>query len=120
MWQKLMIFTSEGSLHDGQPVHRAIVQRLRRSGARGATALRGVWGFAGSHPPHGDRLFQLGRRVPVLTVVVDSPERIAESFTAVDELTAEHGVVSSEMVPAVATVSGRDRHGGLGLARYSY
>jgi PII-like signaling protein len=120
MWQKLMIFTSEGSLHDGQPVHRAIVQRLRRSGARGATALRGVWGFAGSHPPHGDRLFQLGRRVPVLTVVVDSPERIAESFTAVDELTAEHGVVSSEMVPALATVSGRDRHGGLGLARYSY
>jgi PII-like signaling protein len=120
MWQKLMIFTSEGSLHDGQPVHRAIVQRLRRSGARGVTALRGVWGFAGSHPPHGDRLFQLGRRVPVLTVVVDSPERIAESFTAVDELTAEHGVVSSEMVPALATVSGRDRHGGLGLARYSY
>jgi PII-like signaling protein len=120
MWQKLMIFTSEGSLHDGQPVHRAIVQRLRRSGAHGATALRGVWGFAGSHPPHGDRLFQLGRRVPVLTVVVDTPERIAESFAAVDELTAEHGVVSSEMVPALATVSGRDRHGGLGLARYSY
>jgi PII-like signaling protein len=120
MWQKLMIFTSEGSLHDGQPVHRAIVQRLRRSGARGATALRGVWGFAGSHPPHGDRLFQLGRRVPVLTVVVDTPEQIAESFAVVDELTAEHGVVSSEMVPALATVSGRDRHGGLGLARYSY
>jgi PII-like signaling protein len=120
MWQKLMIFTSEGSLHDGQPVHRAIVQRLRRSGARGATALRGVWGFAGSHPPHGDRLFQLGRRVPVLTVVVDSPERIAESFGVVDELTAEHGVVSSEMVPALTTVSGRARHGGLGLARHSY
>ena len=76
MWQKLMIFTSEGALHDGQPVHRAIVQQLRRSGARGATALRGIWGFAGSRRPHGDRLFQLGRRVPVLTVVIDSPERI--------------------------------------------
>ena len=50
MWQKLMIYTSEGALHDGQPVHRAIVQRLRRSGARGATALRGVWGFAGGRP----------------------------------------------------------------------
>ena len=120
MWQKLMIFTSEGSLHDGRPVHREIVQRLRRSGARGATALRGIRGFAGSHPPHGDRLFQLGRRVPVLTVVVDSPDRIAESFAVVDELTAEHGVVSSEMVPALTTVSGTDRHGGLGLARHSY
>ena len=50
MWQKLMIYTSEGSLSDGRPVHRAIVQELRRSGARGATAIRGVWGFAGSRP----------------------------------------------------------------------
>ena len=120
MWQKLMIFTSEGSLHDGRPVHREIVARLRRSGARGATALRGIRGFAGSHPPHGDRLFQLGRRVPVLTVVVDAPDRIAESFAVVDELTAEHGVVSSEMVPALTTISGAERHGVPGLARHSY
>ena len=120
MWQKLMIFTSEGALHDGQPVHRAIVHRLRRSGARGATALRGIWGFAGSHRPQGDRLLQLGRRVPVLTVVVDAPERIAASFTLIDELTGDHGVVSSEMVPALTAVSGTDRHGGLRLARHFY
>jgi PII-like signaling protein len=120
LWQKLMILTSEGDLHDGQPVHRAIVGRLRRSGARGATALRGVWGFAGDRDPHGDRLLQLGRRVPVLTVVVDAPERIAASFAVVDELTREHGVVTSEMVPALAVVSGTARHGGLRLARHSY
>lgn len=116
MWQKLMVHTSESTLHDGQPVHRAIVQRLRRSGARGATALRGVWGFAGDGPPHGDRLFQLGRRVPVLTVVIDSPERIAASFAVVDELTARHGVVTSEMIPALAGADGD----GLQLARHRY
>ena len=120
MWQKLMIFTCEGALHDGQPVHRAIVQRLRRSGARGATALRGIWGFAGNHTPHGDRLLQLGRRVPVLTIVIDSPERIAASFPLIDELTGNHGVVSSEMVPALTAVSGTALHGGLRLARHSY
>jgi PII-like signaling protein len=120
MWQKLMIFTSEGELYDGQPVHRAIVQRLRRSGVRGATALRGIWGFAGNHTPHSDRLLQFGRRVPVLTVVIDSPEAIAASFTLIDELTGDHGVVSSEMVPALTAVSGTDRHGGLRLARHSY
>jgi PII-like signaling protein len=120
MWQKLMIFTSEGSLYDGQPVHRAIVQQLRRSGAHGATALRGIWGFAGHHSPHGDRLLQLGRRVPVLTVVIDSPGRIAASFALIDELTRDHGVVSSEMVPALSAANGTDRRGGLRLARYSY
>jgi PII-like signaling protein len=118
IWQKLMVFTSEDAQHDGMPVHRAVVQRLRRSGARGATALRGIWGFAGADVPHGDRLLQLGRRVPVLTVVIDSPERIAASFDLIDEITGQHGVVSSEMVPALAAVGGED--GGLGLARHSY
>ena len=56
----------------------------------------------------------------MLTVVVDAPERIAESFAVVDELTAEHGVVSSEMVPALTAIGGAERHGGLGLARHSY
>ena len=28
-----------------------------RGGASGATSLRGIWGFSGDHPPHGDRLF---------------------------------------------------------------
>jgi PII-like signaling protein len=120
MWQKLMIYTSEGSLSDGRPVHRAIVQELRRSGARGATAIRGVWGFAGSRRPHGDRLFQLGRRVPVLTIVIDSPERIPASFSIIDDLTREHGVVTSEMVPALTTMTGTTRHGGLRLARHRY
>ena len=117
MWQKLMIYTSEGALHGGQPVHRAIVQRLRRSGARGATALRGVRGFAGNDPPHGDRLLQLGRRVPVLTVVIDAPDRVAASFAVVDELTGGHGVVTSEMVPALAGDADGD---GLRLARHPY
>jgi PII-like signaling protein len=104
VWQKLMVYTSERSLHDGQPVHRALIRRLRRSGARGATALRGMWGFQGQAAPHGDRLLQLGRRVPMVTIIIDTPDRIATSFDIVDELTAEHGVVTSELVPALPRV----------------
>ena len=33
LWQKLMIHTSEATLHDGVPIHRAIVRRLRESRA---------------------------------------------------------------------------------------
>ena len=105
VWQKLMVHTSERALHDGQPVHRALVRRLRVSGARGATALRGMWGFHGDTAPHGDRLLQLGRRVPVVTIVIDTPDRIASSFDIVDELTAEHGVVTSEIVPALTGIT---------------
>ncbi|MDQ2791668.1 MAG: hypothetical protein DLM60_14360 [Pseudonocardiales bacterium] len=117
VWQKLMVHTSERALHDGQPVHRALVRRLRASGARGATALRGMWGFHGETAPHGDRLLQLGRRVPVVTIIVDTPDRIATSFDIVDELTTEHGVVTSEMVPALAAVTDESRRADLRLAQ---
>ncbi|HEY6493491.1 MAG TPA: DUF190 domain-containing protein [Trebonia sp.] len=106
VWHKLMIYTSEGALHDGQPVHRAVVRRLRAAGISGATTQRGVWGFHGDHPPHGDRLLQLGRRVPAVTIVIDSPERVAAAFAVVDELTTEQGLVTSEWVPAMRAGGG--------------
>lgn len=106
VWQKLMVYTSEAARHGKRPIHSALVHRLRETGAAaGATSLRGVWGFHGDHAPHGDRLLQLGRHVPVVTVVVDTPERIASAFEVVDELTAERGLVTSEMVPVRATTS---------------
>ena len=101
VWHKLMVYTSEAALHDGQPVHRAIVRRLRAAGVSGATTVRGVWGFHGDHAPHGDRLLQLGRHVPALTIVIDSPERIAAAFAIIDGLTAQQGLVTSEWVPAI-------------------
>lgn len=121
LWQKLMIYTSEDAHHDGVPIHRALVRRLRKTGAAsGATVLRGMWGFHGDRKPHGDRLIQLGRRVPVMTIVVDPPDRIAHSFDIVDELTTEHGLVTSEMVPALVLVDGDERLGGTELADYRY
>lgn len=119
MWQKIMVYTSESTLHRGAPVHRALIRRLRSAGAaRGATALRGIWGFHGDHAPHGDRFLQIHRSVPVVTVIVDAPERIGGAFDVVDELTSEHGLVTSEMVPALVSAQPRGRRGGLELARH--
>jgi PII-like signaling protein len=118
MWQKLMVYASEQARHGRSPLHVALVRRLRESGASGATCLRGVWGFHGDHAPHGDRLLQLRRHVPVVTIIVDTSKRIAESFKIVDELTDEAGLVTSEMVPAMASLSeGERQRGGLRLAR---
>ena len=110
-WQKLMVYTSETVRHQGQPVHRAIVRRLRSAGLSGATTLRGIWGFHGDHAPHGDRLLQLGRRVPTVTVVIDTPERIAGAYGIIDELTSERGLVTCE------TIGGLDEAGPLAQAR---
>jgi PII-like signaling protein len=121
LWQKLMVYTSEAALHDGVPIHRAIVRRLRDSrAASGATVLRGIWGFHGDHKPHGDKMIQLTRQVPVTTIVVDSPERIAASFDIIDALTDRHGLVTSELVPALVSIDDGERRGGTALANYHY
>ena len=121
LWQKLMVYTSEATLHDGVPIHRAIVKRLfDANAASGATVLRGVWGFHGDHKPHGDKMIQLTRQVPVTTIVVDSPERIAASFDIIDSVTDRHGLVTSELVPALVSIDGGERRGGTALARYHY
>jgi PII-like signaling protein len=101
LWQKLMVYTSQSATHEGRPLSREIVRRLREAGAAGATTLHGIWGFHGADAPHGDRLLQVRRRVPALTIAIGAPGRIARVFAIVDELTAEHGLVTSEMVPAL-------------------
>ena len=110
--QKLMVYTSEAAQYRGQPIHREIIRRLRAAGISGATTQRGIWGFHGDHQPHGDRLFQLGRRVPAVTIVIDTPGRIATAYSAIDELTTKQGLVTSEPVtairPARAAVRGKE------------
>jgi PII-like signaling protein len=65
-------------------------------------------------------LLQLGRRVPATAIIVDPPEAIARSFDIVDEFTAEHGMVTSAMVPTLVLVDGDERLGGTRLADYRY
>ncbi len=52
----------------------------------------------------------------MVTVIIDSPDRISASFDIVDELTTEHGLVTSEMVLALAAITSDEQLGGLHLA----
>lgn len=116
LWQKLMIHTTEDTLHNGEPVHREIVRRLRQiPRSRGVTVLRGIWGFHDDRIPHGDKLFQIGRQVPVTTIVVDSPENISAAFDVVDQITTDHGVVTCERVPALVSIDAGHRDGSTAL-----
>jgi PII-like signaling protein len=56
----------------------------------------------------------------VVTIVIDTPERIARAFEVVDGMTDESGLVTSEMVPALTALHEEERHGGLRLARYRF
>lgn len=116
VWQKLMVYAGEQARHAGRPLYPQLVRELRGAGAMGATVLRGTWGYHGDHRPHGDTLLGIRRRVPVVAVVVDTPERARAWFEVIDALTDETGLVTSEMVPAVRARGPDGTHGGLRLA----
>jgi PII-like signaling protein len=120
LWQKLTVYTSQAATFQGHPLSLQLVRRLRAADGAGATSVRGIWGFHGEHAPHGDRFLQVRRHVPVVTIAIDTPERIARAFALVDELTAEHGLVTSEMVPALSAISAHAQLGGTRLARRDY
>jgi PII-like signaling protein len=116
VWQKLMVYAGEQARHGGEPLHQALIRELRLAGAAGATSLRGIWGYHGDHRPHGDSFWQLRRRVPIVTVIVDTPERSREWFRIADRVTDETGLVTSEMVPAYRATGPGLEVGGLRLA----
>ncbi len=115
-FQKLRVHTSESSLFQGEPIHRALIARLKESGhATGATVLRAIWGFRGAQRPHGDRFFQLSRHVPVTTVIFDTAANIAATYRIVDTLTEHQGLVTVEPLPGMLEVHAGQRLGTLDL-----
>jgi PII-like signaling protein len=115
-WQKLIVFSGGRARHDGGALHGELIRRLRREGAAGATALRGQWGYHGEHRPHGERFWSIHRHVPVLTVLLDTQANTRRWFAIVDEMTAQTGLVTSELVPALRAAGPDVEHGGLRLA----
>lgn len=75
---RVTLITSEIAPSGAYPLYLEFVHALRRAGAPGATALRGVWVFRGEVAPHGDRVLALRRDVPVIVETVDTAARSAQ------------------------------------------
>ncbi len=117
VWQKLTVYAGEQARHGKHPLYIELIHRLRLEGASGATAVRGIWGYSGAQAPHGDRLFAVRRRVPIILTTIDRPREAERWWHLIDELTPEAGLVTSELVPAFRAVGQGVARGGLRLAR---
>jgi PII-like signaling protein len=95
---RVTLVTSEVASRGSRPTYLEFIRRLRRDGAAGATAQRGVWGFRGDGEPRGDRVLALRRDVPMVVEAVDVPERAARWRELALELAREGDVVYSEAI----------------------
>ena len=113
VWMALRVYTRQSARVAGGAIYTTLTRRLREAGAAGVTTLRGEWGFSSDERPFGDRFGTLASHVPTYTVLVDRPGRIAEIWPTVDEITAEHGVVTAAFVPAYRERADHVEHGRL-------
>lgn len=113
VWQTIRVYTRRSAQVNGRAVHSELVRCLREAGAAGATTILGDWGFSSDERPYGDRLGSVRSHRPTYTVYIDRPQQVADVWPLLDELTAEHGIVTSLFVPGYRERSGDTVHGAL-------
>ncbi|HEU4701650.1 MAG TPA: DUF190 domain-containing protein [Conexibacter sp.] len=113
LWQTIRVYTRRSAHANGRALHSELTRCLRQAGAAGATTILGDWGFSSDERPYGDLLGRASSHRPTYTVYVDRPQKVAEVWPLIDELTAEHGVVTSLFVPGCRERSGSVEHGAL-------
>jgi PII-like signaling protein len=101
---RVALVTSEIAQCGSHPLYVALIHALRRSGAAGATALRGVWGFRGGGEPHGDRVLALRRDVPLIVEAIDAPEKAERWRELALELACEDSRVHAQPVRRTITL----------------
>jgi len=112
-WQTIRVYARRTAHFRGRPLYSELTRRLRMAGAAGATTILGDWGFSSDEHPHGDRFGRIASHRPTYTVYIDRPDRVAEVWPLIDEVTAEHGIVTSLVVPGYRERAGDTEHGAL-------
>ena len=116
VWHTLRIYTRQSAQVNGRALHSELTHRLREVGAAGVTTIIGEWGFSSDERPHGDRFGRLASDAPSYTVYIDRPRKVAEVWPIVDDITAEHGIVTWLVVPGYRERAGDAVHGHLHVA----
>jgi PII-like signaling protein len=100
------IFLGESDQFHHTPLARALLERLRREGFAGATALHGVAGFGASSVIHTVSLVELSTDLPVLIEVVDDEAHVEKLMPILDEMVTGGALVTVERVRVVKYAAG--------------
>ena len=91
----LRIFVEAVDQWQGEPLHEALVKRLRQLDIAGVTVFRGVLGYGANGRVHRHKA--LRHDEPIELVVVDTAEKLATALPAIDEMIGGGMVVMSDV-----------------------
>lgn len=100
------IFIGESDKWHHQPLHAALLERLRKEGFAGATVFHGIAGFGARSILHTTHLLRLSQDLPVVIEVVDTEEQIERLTPILEEMVSE-GLVTMEKVRVLKYAPGQ-------------
>jgi uncharacterized protein len=102
----IRIIVGESDKWQHQPLHRALLERLRQEGFAGATVLHGIAGFGARSVIHTTHLLDLSTDLPVVIEVVDDAAHADRLVEILDEMMVQGGLVTMEKVRVLRYVPG--------------
>ena len=102
----IRIIVGESDKWQHQPLHRALLERLRQEGFAGATVLHGIAGFGARSVIHTTHLLDLSTDLPVVIEVVEDAAHADRLVEILDEMMVQGGLVTMEKVRVLRYVPG--------------
>jgi PII-like signaling protein len=93
----LRIYIGEDDRWEGEPLHEAIVKRLRMLDIAGATVYRGVMGYGAQQRVHKSGWLGLSTDLPLMIAVIDTEEKIRRVLPVLDEMVDEGLIAISDV-----------------------
>src|SRR5713226_3108746 len=93
----MRVFLGEADQWHGEPLHEAIVKRLRLMEIAGATVYRGILGYGAKGHTHKQSFMHISRDLPIMISVIDTPEKLAEASAVVEGMIEDGLIVFSDV-----------------------
>jgi len=93
----LRVYIGEADKWHGEPLHDAIVKKMRMMEIAGATVYRGILGYGAKGHEHKRSFFHPVRDLPVMLTVIDSPEKINSAAEVIEEMLEDGLIVISDV-----------------------
>jgi PII-like signaling protein len=103
------IFIGDADKWHHQPLHRALLERLRKEGFAGTTVIHGVAGFGAASVIHTASIVDLSADLPILIEVVDDQQHVDRLLPILDEMITKGALVTIERVRVLRYAAGEPR-----------
>lgn len=91
------IFSGESDKYKGEPLHEAILKKLRMLDFSGATVYRGILGYGAKRHTHKGGRLHMSHDLPIVVSVVEKPGRIDELVDAIAGMMQDGLIVISDV-----------------------